>query len=974
MSRRLLITLLAGALVAITCAGAQKRTGKTALAEAQALLQKTDEASHRQAADRFFEARRLLQIERKPRLEAEALQGLGDSYYLLEDYQHALSAYRDLVALTETIHDRKREAVGLRCLGDIALFSSRDYQAAGDYYEQAAALSLKAHDRKSAAQAFYKLGVVWRYRGEPLKAIAALNRARDIGVALKDRDALADVLVVLGACHDQLGHFAEAATAYQDAIAILRTKPPDPALALTLNNAGAAQLRLGHYELALTLLRESVELFHKAEMPAQEADALLNRGSVFFALGDYIAATKDAVSAAALFNQTKNVTGLRRAANNLAVIYGATKTPADALPIVEQLLPALQNAKPTPEQGRLLSNIGQLYSASGDQARALDYYAKALPLLLSARDREGQATVLNNRGTAYEKLGQPQTAILYEEAAVDIFRQLHERRAEAGTLVNLMNAWDQAGHPQIAILEGKRAVNLYQQIRADLSGISTDLKQSYVNRVEPAYRRLADVLIRQGRLPEAERALRFLKQEEYSDFTRGKAGESGSLAIRTDEAACTTDNDSRLIETGRRWGELQTKQTRTPAEEQQLEQLLQTVEQGNVRFQKCLDSLKGSGSSQVSQLDNSESLMETLAKLSAGVVAIYTVTGEQAFSVMLITPDARKGYRHVVSAEELNRKILDFRTALTERSPAVKQISQQLYDVVIGPELQKDLAAAKAETIMWSLDGNLRYVPMAALYDGQHYLVENYRMSVFTLASLTRLTTASEREWNAAAFGVTKPHANFKPLPAVQAELNGIVKQNGNDSGAVRGTVWMDDQFTADTLRRAFLRDYNVMHIATHFNFEAGSDDNSFLLLGDGSSLPLSKFTALAGVRKTMDLLTLSACNTAMGSSGEGKEIEGFGAEAQKKWARSVMASLWEVADQGTSVFMTDFYRRRETHPEFSKAETLRQTQLAMLRGEIGASKGTEVRGVALNRPASKETDLTHPYYWAPFFLMGNWL
>jgi CHAT domain-containing protein len=126
--------------------------------------------------------------------------------------------------------------------------------------------------------------------------------------------------------------------------------------------------------------------------------------------------------------------------------------------------------------------------------------------------------------------------------------------------------------------------------------------------------------------------------------------------------------------------------------------------------------------------------------------------------------------------------------------------------------------------------------------------------------------------------------------------------------------------------------------------------------LGDGGHLSLAELKTSADLFGGVQLLTLSACNTGMG---DGTEVEGFGALAQRQGARAVIASLWPVADSSTKVLMQKFYRIREASPGKTKLEALREAQLELLHGSIKR---------ALKSPYA------HPYYWAPFFLMGNWL
>jgi len=167
----------------------------------------------------------------------------------------------------------------------------------------------------------------------------------------------------------------------------------------------------------------------------------------------------------------------------------------------------------------------------------------------------------------------------------------------------------------------------------------------------------------------------------------------------------------------------------------------------------------------------------------------------------------------------------------------------------------------------------------------------------------------------------------------------------------LHGEIKLDGQFTEASMRETLLKRYPVVHIASHFRFMPGDESKSFLLLGDGSHLSLKEVRTLPNLFGGVQLLTLSACNTALG---DGSEVESFGTLAQRQGAKAVIASLWPVADASTSRMMEEFYRIRESSAGITKLEALREAQLKLLRGA--------------------GSPYAHPYYWAAFFLMGNWL
>ena len=217
------------------------------------------------------------------------------------------------------------------------------------------------------------------------------------------------------------------------------------------------------------------------------------------------------------------------------------------------------------------------------------------------------------------------------------------------------------------------------------------------------------------------------------------------------------------------------------------------------------------------------------------------------------------------------------------------QSRQKLYNAIFRQTsakqkatLEKDLTEIfvkyKDKTIMWSLDGVLRYVPMSALYDGKNYLVEKYRSSVFTKQSLLLLTKKDAPKWQTLGLGVSEKktidNLNFIALDGTKRELEDIVREPNERTGIFEGTRRLNKDFTKDaTMDLLRERKYQAVHIASHFSFNPIDQSASFLVIGDGK-LSFADIQDKDNLFGSVDLLTLSACDTAMASNG--KESEGF--------------------------------------------------------------------------------------------------
>jgi len=188
----------------------------------------------------------------------------------------------------------------------------------------------------------------------------------------------------------------------------------------------------------------------------------------------------------------------------------------------------------------------------------------------------------------------------------------------------------------------------------------------------------------------------------------------------------------------------------------------------------------------------------------------------------------------------------------------------------------------------------------------------------------------------------------------------------------------MDEDFTELAFIDVLDNNTPIVHVASHFKLEPGNITNSFLLLGDGTHLTLERFSGEDFRLESVELLTLSACNTAIElGKWAGIEMEGFGVLAQKKGANSVIATLWPIADDSTGIFMANFYTMMLKKEGVTKAEALRHAQFEFIKGNISnlnLNNETEHHDSPESEDTEPPADFSHPFFWAPFILMGNWL
>ena len=355
---------------------------------------------------------------------------------------------------------------------------------------------------------------------------------------------------------------------------------------------------------------------------------------------------------------------------------------------------------------------------------------------------------------------------------------------------------------------------------------------------------------------------------------------------------------------------------------------LQLAELNNFFREACLEA-------RVVKIDN----------VDRQAAVVYPIVLSDRLEVILSLPDRPlKHYSTEIPQQELEKIIEQFRYNVVIRSRRdFYRPARKLYDLVIRPTL-KDLSQSQVETIVFVPDGIFRNLPFSALYDGRHYLIEDYSIALTPGLQLLNPQPLRSEKLKTVAAGLTKGIRGFSPLKYVNSELTEI-------KDTVDSVVLLDRDFTSDALYQEIeSTDYPVVHIATHGQFSSSIED-TFLLAWD-EQIDINELNRIlqtrTGRENAIELLVLSACETATGDS---RAALGMAGMAVRAGARSTLATLWSVNDRATAELMSEFYHQLSDE-HLPKAEAVRQAQLSLLKN-----------------PWHR-----HPFYWAAYVLLGNWL
>ena len=918
------------------------------LQSTRALLAKGNHAAAREAGE---QALALAEKAHGPQsLEvAEAASLLGLVHARLNRHAQALPLRERALALHEALLGPKAVETGrsLQAVGNSLVLTAR-HEAGLSHLRRALAVLEAAQGERNddVVATLLDLSLAQQRLGNPQAALEFAQRALNIREALSGKDHVdtANLAMAQGNLHMTLAQYEKALPLLERAIASYKRQlaPDHPTMTRGLSNLAFAYARLGQHERALPIrLQAAADAEKKLGPEHEEVQVVLN---------------------------------------NLAQTYSALGQLDKALPLQERVLATREKVlgPDHPRTATALNNLSQVRFARGEYAESLDLQQRALATrekVLGAQHPD-TASSLNNLATIQRALNRPAEALPFQQRALAAYEATlgpdHPNTATA--LTGLAQLHLGLGDLPLGIAMLKQAVNVQQAMREQAARIDAAALRSYTASVSNFYQQLASALSDEGRLPEAQLVLDMLKEEEQFEFVRrqpGTAPGSTRLGFNAAEQAWAEryrQISGRLAALGAEQQALERTSrapgvTLTPEQRQRRQTLAADLAVARTAFESFLKDMRADfaakGAARTVELTEAgtqalQALRALLQGLGGDSVLLQLYLTDDRVHFLLTTPGVQLARSVSVSATELNRQIGQFRRLLRDPRSDPLPAAQALYRLLIAPVAQ-DLEQAGARTVMLSLDGALRYLPFGALHDGQRYLLQRWNLPIYTSVTRDRLRDAVTPAWRAAGLGVTRQIGSFDALPGVRAEMSRIIQQPGTapaTPAAMPGEVHLDEQFTARKLMEVSRAGFSVMHLASHFRFSPGTEANSFLLLGDGQQLTLGEMRQQNLRFDQTELLTLSACETGLGGGRDerGQEIEGFGVLAQQQGARAVLATLWAVADQSTAALMAETYRQREAQ-RLSKIEALRQAQLALQR----------------------ESAYAHPFYWAPFILMGNW-
>lgn len=847
-------------------------------------------------------------------------------------------------------------------------------------------------DHSDIAAGLGQLATVHAQLGQYEQALILRRRVLELREAsLPPNDPnLATALNNLAATYQDLGDYSDARRLFERVLTLREQALPanDDSTAIALNNLASAHTDLSEFARALFLYERALRLV-EATRPANHPDRavfLSNLASLYATLGRHELARDMAERALALREQSlpADHPDIARSLFVLANIHERAGNYSSAFSLHERVLSIREHALPPdhPDIAAAQYELAVSHAVLGRREQSLPLLRRSLEIRqrVLPSDHPSIAQSLATLGNHYVWLR------AYDDAAPLLHRAIAIAQSNPAASDPLWVAqywlgrlYAQTNRPDLAIVWSKEAVGTIQGVRGQLKRLDRELQAGFLTNYQFVYSELADQLVAAERIEEAQQVLQMLKEQELHD-TLQRAAASDPRSTRLELTGLERNRFERYYELRDQQSSLAVERAalerkrllgEISADEQQrlqaLDRDLQSLREAMLVFLTELEKesaplAQGEGRTETPPALAERNLQAALRVVRSNrsfedAVAVQYVLTDARLSVLLTMPGAPVLARQIeIDADALRTLIV--RTLERLRTPhsdlaLFRQDLRQLYALLIAP-IETDLRTARAKMLIVVPNGPLRYVPFAALMNGDRYLVQDYTLTMFNEAVKKSFASQTAEKWQPVAMGFTRSieEENLPALVAARDEVRAVALKSG-----MPGRSYIDDEFTRAVLDRALGSSFNVLHLATHFKFTPGRPDASRLYLGDGTTLTLAD---IARERLRFDrfaLVALSACESGVGGGldADGRELESLGALVQNQGAHAVIATLWKINDNSTAEWMKQFYKHRVIR-RLSKAQALRTAQLSFIEA-----------------PRGRNPSRTHPYYWAPFLLMGDW-
>ena len=903
--------------------------------------------------------------------ESSCYVNLGLAFDNLGDFRRAIEQYEKALKIDLGIGDRAGEAKCYVNLGN-AYRSLGDFRKAIDYNRMALRIAKKIGDKVGKAKCYVNLGIAFECLGDYPKAIEYQQKALKIDLEIGDRAGQSKCYGNLGIAYYNLGDLRKAIEYYKKALTIYLQIGNRAGESSCYVNLGLAYYSLGDFRKAIDYNRMALKIAKKIGDNASESKCYTHIGLVHYSLGDFMKAIEYHEKTLCMVRKNGDKPGESSCYVNLGVVYSSLGDHKKAIEYCKKSLGIKKEIGDRAGQSKCYVNLGNAYYSLGDPRKAIGHYQKALRVVKEIGDKVGESASYGNLGVAYRSLADFRKAIEFHEKALEIAKKIGDRAGESKCYANLGTAYRDMGDFKKAIefyekaleidkeigdIDSQRIINLnlgriYYESRPQLAHgyckhsielsemiggklVEEEHKIGFYARASDAYQYMVSLCLKLEKDNEAFEYAERSKSRAFIDLLA--ATEIRPTVGLTKELRSLLDSEEKHLA---RLREIQTRNLKkakisvglgeTEHISKNLSQIYDEIEDFDPEY---VYTRRGKPLS----VDKMQRMLHSPKK--SVVLIEYFIARDATFIFIISSKDDKLHVKTAsISSEKLGLYLDNFWREVVDYS-SFRHIGDTwlgLSDYLIEPISEY---LTDGELIYFVPYGLLHYLPLHALDLEGEPLIKKHPVAYSPSASQISLCQkkGSGKLRSCAAFGVAseKDEKDVTLLFEKEAEeVADLFNANScNRHLAIKNRV------------RKECIDKDVIHFSCHGRFVDVDPLSSGVELYDGVLTAREIF----GTRLNTELVTLSACETGLNERSPGDELIGLTRAFIYAGAPSVVVSLWSVNALSTKELMLEFYRLLKKGVD--KATALQKAQKKIMKKE----------------------EYSHPYYWAPFILVGDW-
>jgi CHAT domain-containing protein/Tfp pilus assembly protein PilF len=935
----------------------------------------------RTALPEFEKALELFRKEGDRKGEAITIGLIGNCYKRFGEFAKALDYLQRALSMKQEIGDRGEEGKTLSHLG-LLYRDMSEYSRAIEYFRKAIAVGHELNDRILEASSRNNLGLVYDDRGEYRLSLEEYNRALELYRGTGSEGGISDTIGNIGGQHLLLGDYSEALRYYQEALAIDERLKLKIGISQDLENIGLCYIGLGRASEAIQTLDRAIRLATEAGLKKEAADSQKAKGSALVQLGKYNQAFDQFHQALQAYEQAglkqESIEGLGDL-GNLEIRLGDAGSAEKEFRRALELSRAINHPR-----GVIYSLIalGDLEWRRKRFTEAAALYKDALARATEANDRAATASAHLQLALAYRDLKRFEDAAVEIKPALEIARAIQARPLEAqalyvqGEVERFVGREDEAltrftsgealvaqiadpelgwrlayarGQALEALNRNEEALSAYQSAVKIIEQVRSELREErfragYIEDKYQVYVTLVQLLLKLGKADEAFVTAERLRARSYLDLLS-----RGQPPVR--------DDSQRQKETGlrNRIRELQRKleeEANRPSPQRRgeaFELFSKELADAERSYENFLDDLLRTDPNYAAvralKVPNVDALK---SQLPAGTALIEYVLAENSLEIFVLTGGELRARSIPVRASDMKSRVEFLRDVLLRKKTNEWQApAKSLYQTLIAP-IEEAGWLRGINRIYIVPHAILHYLPFAALVKngvgGTRFLVDDYVLAYLPAAA-------------ALVYGgkAATSSSSVLAMAPSSTRLRYTQKESQDVSGFFpkQHMLLLGGRATESAFKR-LANNYDVIHLATHGYFNKLNPLLSGVALeADGENDGRLEVHEILSLRLNAKLVTLSACDTALGSGyfaevPAGDDLVGLTRAFLFAGSPTVLASLWEINDLSAVHFMHGFYRQLG---QTDKANALAKAQ-----------RDTRLRGGIYR----------HPYYWGAFVLVGK--